>query len=200
MASDGWALGGGFAVRPRAQTTLDFAIGISVFLLIVLFVFIFIPGTLDPFTVGAQEQTVTSDRVADSLSEGLLGDPAEPYVLDRFCTVEFFAEAPDGNPPVACRYDGADLQEWVGVKSRQSLNITVSGNTTAGVSGSNVLCWDDGGASLAEPGAAGTPCDDGADVRLTAGDAPPTDNAATVRARRVVSLAAEDVTIRVVMW
>jgi hypothetical protein len=198
MASDGWALGGGFAVRPRAQTTLDFAIGISVFLLIVLFVFIFIPGTLDPFTVGAQEQTVTSDRVADSLSEGLLGDPAEPYVLDRFCTVEFFAEAPDGNPPVACRYDGADLQEWVGVKSRQSLNVTVSGNTTAAIAGSNLLCWDQDAASLAETGS-GSPCV-ASDTQLSAGDAPPTDNAATVTARRVVHLAAQDVTIRVVMW
>lgn len=185
-------------MRPRAQTTLDFAIGISIFLLIVLFVFVFIPGTLDPFTVGAQEQTVTSDRVADSLSEGLLGDPATPYVLDRYCTVAFFAEAPDGDPPGACRYSGDDLQDWVGVKSRQSLNITVSGNTTAAIDGSNVLCWDEDAASLAETGS-GSPCVS-SDTRLTAGDAPPTDNAATVIARRVVHLAAQDVTIRVVMW
>lgn len=62
----------------RAQTTLDFAIGISVFLLAVVFVLAFAPGMLDPFTGSAGEKRVASNRIADALSQGMLGDPADP--------------------------------------------------------------------------------------------------------------------------
>lgn len=83
--------------RGRAQTTLDFAIGMSVFLIAVTFVFSFIPGMLQPFTGSNEAKTVVADRVADSLAEGMLGDPSEPYILDRTCTIAFFAaEHSDG--------------------------------------------------------------------------------------------------------
>lgn len=83
----------------RGQTTIDFAIGISIFLLVVAFVIAFIPGLLQPFTESETENTVTANRVANTLSEGMLGDVEEPYILDKSCTIAFFSmENSDGDP------------------------------------------------------------------------------------------------------
>lgn len=86
--------------QSRGQTTLDFAIGMSVFLIAVAFVISFVPGLLDPFSGGGTEDTVTANRVATALAEDVLvEDTAEPYVLDRACTILFFApEHSDGVP------------------------------------------------------------------------------------------------------
>lgn len=95
------------APESRGQTTLDFAIGMSVFLIAVAFVISFVPGLLDPFSGGGTEDTVTANRVATALSEDVLvEDTAEPYVLDRTCTILFFApEHSDG------KVDNNDLRD-----------------------------------------------------------------------------------------
>ena len=69
----------------RGQTTLDFTIGISVFIAAIVFVFAFVPGILTPFTAVNEDQTVAVGAVADDLSLGKLGSPREPYVLDAAC-------------------------------------------------------------------------------------------------------------------
>ena len=85
------------AGRDRAQTTLDFAVGMSIFLLTVAFVFTFAPNIAEPFSDSGTENTVVADRVASQLVAGTLADPDRPYVLDRECTVAFFApENADG--------------------------------------------------------------------------------------------------------
>lgn len=84
----------------RAQTTLDFALGVTVFLLTVAFVFSFTPGMLEPFTASTQQETAAADRLADQLAqEMLVADPGEPYRLDRECTVIFFESRTDGLDP-----------------------------------------------------------------------------------------------------
>lgn len=81
----------------RAQTTLDFAVGMSVFLLTVAFVLSFAPSIVAPFSESGTEDTVTANRVASDLVEGTLADPDRPYVLDKGCTIAFFApENADG--------------------------------------------------------------------------------------------------------
>lgn len=185
----------------RAQTTLDFAIGISIFLSVLLFVFSFVPGLLQPFSDTGGEDPVLSERLGNRLTEGMLGDPAEPYVLDRYCAVEFFNESRYANnrgPPAACRYDGGDLRDRLDVKGYKRVNVTLAGNVTAAVAGSTSLCWDADAHALNETGSGD--CGDSDDVALRVGDSPPSDNDATVTARRVVSLHGEDVTMTVVVW
>jgi len=176
----------------RGQTTLDFAIGMSLFLSVVIFIFLFIPGLLSPFSAGIQEETVTTDRVADGLTMGMLGSPQQPYVLDEHCTREFFA----GNaPPSGCGYDsGGSTEERVGLDPvRENVNVTIRGNATGTPAADEILCWDGANQELvAASGSCGTV--------LTTGGNPPTNNDASVTALRVVSLNGQDVTVRVVMW
>ena len=178
--------------RQRGQTTLDFAIGMSLFLSVLIFIFLFIPGLLSPFSAGVQEETVTTDRVADGLTMGMLGSPQQPYVLDEYCTQEFFA----GNaPPSGCGYNsGGSTEERVGLDpALENVNVTIRGNATATAAPDETLCWDGANEELvAASGSCGT--------ILTTGGNPPTDNDASVTALRVVSLNGQDVTVRVVMW
>ena len=84
----------------RGQTTLDFAVGVSIFLVVVAFVVAFVPTMLEPFEQSAQEETAVADRLADQLATDLLAENvSEPYVLDRECTVVFFESREDGNDP-----------------------------------------------------------------------------------------------------
>ena len=178
--------------RRRGQTTLDFAIGMSLFLTVLIFIFLFIPGLLSPFSAGVQEETVTTDRVADGLTMGMLGSPQQPYVLDEHCTREFFA----GNaPPSECGYDsGGSTEERVGLDpALENVNVTIRGNATATAASDETLCWDGANEEL-------VPASGGCGTILTTGGNPPTTNDASVTALRVASLNGQDVTVRVVMW
>ena len=93
----------------RGQTTLDFALGVTIFLLTIVFVFSFVPGMLEPFTASTQEETAASDRLADQLAkEMLVADPSEPYRLDRECTVIFFESREDGFDPAGDDQENVD--------------------------------------------------------------------------------------------
>ena len=187
----------------RAQTTLDFAIGISIFLAVVMFIFLFVPGIVAPFTVGAQDETVTVNRVADGLTQDQLGSSQRPGVLGTACTVDFFEHAEDGTDITACGPPKDDLADFVGIKDRQNANVTVHGNITAADRRTELLCWDvdDGLVEADGDGAADGECDyGGSDTLLAAGETPPTTNADAVTATRVASLAGEDVTVVVEMW
>jgi hypothetical protein len=53
------------------------------------FVFTFVPVMFQPFST-SQTDPLVADRVANRLATDVLGDPAEPYVLDETCTEVFF--------------------------------------------------------------------------------------------------------------
>ena len=176
----------------RGQTTLDFAIGISLFLAIVLFIFLFVPGILEPFTASAQVETVSTDRVADQLGKQMLGSPRHPYVIDGYCTVQFFANATAPDCPFD---DRTALARQFGFEpDRQGINVSVRGNASSTARTDELLCWDVNDETLVSAGA--SECD----TVLARGDAPPTSNDASVTALRVAYLAGEDVTIYVEMW
>jgi len=61
-----------------------------------MFIFLFVPGIVAPFTVGAQDETVTVNRVADGLTQDQLRSSQRPGVLGTACTVDFFEHAEDG--------------------------------------------------------------------------------------------------------
>ncbi len=108
----------------RAQTTMDYAVGVSLFLLVVAFVFAFVPTMFDPFA-GEQGQSMVADRAATQLSSDLLGDPATPYALDGECVEDFFNRSAvgDGGIPSQCGYETRDLSAALGVSG--GLNVTV---------------------------------------------------------------------------
>lgn len=176
----------------RAQTTLDFTIGISVFLGVVLFILLFVPGILSPFTVSGQSETVTVDRTADYLGQDALGGPEEPYILDRSCTVAFFDR---DNASVApgtddCRYENATLYEQLGFSEFKTINVTIVGNVTGGQELTQ-LYWDKSERDLTNKSGGNT-------VRLSIGGDIEQRRASTT-ATRVVTLHGEDVTMRVVV-
>jgi hypothetical protein len=83
----------------RAQTTLDFAIAMGIFLLAVAFVFTFIPSLTSPFVDSNQERSVVADRTASHLAEGALGDPNRPLIVEEPCATAFFG---NNNVPTEC--------------------------------------------------------------------------------------------------
>ncbi|MGQ4554658.1 DUF7287 family protein [Halobellus sp. GM3] len=88
----------------RAQTTIDFAIGIGLFLLVVALVVAFVPTIFTPFQ--STEGPQTADRIATSLSTDRLGDPTEPYVLNATCTAAFFEQLNGGGDTlIDCQFD-----------------------------------------------------------------------------------------------
>ena len=102
------------AESDRGQTTIDFGIGVAIFLLTIVFIFVFIPSLFQPF-VTAQSQAITADRIADSMVESaFIADDrdAERYILDEGCTAAYFELANDGevdNPEdYNCRWDPGD--------------------------------------------------------------------------------------------
>ncbi|RNJ25746.1 DUF7287 family protein [Halosegnis longus] len=85
----------------RGQTNIDFAIGMSLFLVTVSFVFLFVPTVFSPFEV-AQGQPLVADRAATRLVDTMLAGP-DPGTLAPACTLGFFA---DVDTP-GCVYDSS---------------------------------------------------------------------------------------------
>ncbi|QLG62802.1 DUF7287 family protein [Halorarum salinum] len=167
--------------RTRAQTTIDFAIGMGVFLLATTFVVLFVPDIFVPFqgssTVG------TADRVAASLATDKLGDPATPFVLNAACTTAFFEGLTDddfGDHPDDCRYDTTVDEPAVlfGLENGLSMNVTVEH-------------LDGGVATIEDP--------DESDVTLAAGPTP-VDTQSVTSGRRVVSIDDEPYRLVARVW
>lgn len=110
----------------RAQTTLDFAVGVSLFLGVVVLAFAFMPSMFAPFETDTGAEFVVADRAADRLSaDALVASPTEPSVLDADCTTDFFDA--DGTAPATCRYDddAAALLPALGLDGGVRVNVTV---------------------------------------------------------------------------
>jgi hypothetical protein len=175
----------------RAQTTLDFAIGMSVFLLTVAFVVSFIPGMFQPFDADGGSEIVTADRVANQLSRRLLIAGVQPFVLDSPCTTEFFDLG--DSPPSDCQYDGTTLHDRIGVANDASVNVQLRGEDEDDDGDPDLLC-DDGSGTIDEESAQSCA------TTFEAGSSPPEDTGSVVVARRVVSIQNRDATLLVRMW
>ncbi|MEF8829888.1 MAG: hypothetical protein V5A49_12695 [Haloarcula sp.] len=185
----------------RGQTTLDFAVGAVIFVGVVSFVFLFVSGAVTPFTGNPQDGTVTANRVADELAGDQLGSPADPYVLDTFCTRAFFDSLNGGSVPERCAYENESLNDRVGVSDRQDVNVTIVGNVTGPPTDTDTpvqLCWNESDRRLVA--LSDSNCDTGTgDVALTVGPNPAGEDS-TITARRAVSLAGRDAILVVEVW
>ena len=108
--------------RRRGQTTLDFAVGVSVFLGVVAFAFAFAPTMFAPFASDTGVNSVVADRSADRLTaDTLAASPDDPMILDGSCTRSFF----DGSVPADCRYTTTNLPDTLGLDFTTHVNVTV---------------------------------------------------------------------------
>jgi hypothetical protein len=174
--------------RTRAQTTLDFAIAMGIFLLAVSFVFTFIPSLTAPFVDGTQENSVVSDRVANHLAEGGLGDVNDPGVVAEPCLSAFFnssnVSASDG-----CGFTGNTTSEHLGISDRFDVAVELvrvyPGNPAD--DRESTLCLTDGG--VVSDYEQSSNCDIA--YNQSTADQPP-DGASVTVSRRTVTVASED--------
>jgi len=120
----------------RGQTTTDYAVGASIFLLVVVGVFAFLPSVFAPFSLDGGASMVVADRTANALAgSALAADATRPTRANATCTEGFFDG--DGAVPAGCNYDAdaADLHSALGLDDRRSVNVTVTGQ--AGVASLN---------------------------------------------------------------
>ena len=100
----------------RGQTPQDFAVGISIFLITVTFVFTFVPSVLQPSMAG-EEPTLTVE--ADRVSSGILSNlstPGQPNRLDKAKTDAFFGQ-----------YKGnvSGFRSAFGIPTYREVNVTI---------------------------------------------------------------------------
>lgn len=175
----------------RAQTTLDFAIGVSVFLLTLVIVFAFVPATLQPFTQTAQEEPVATNRIADLIVMDTVAEPGQPYLLDPACTAALLSDGADDG----CGFDGASLTTRLDLPDRHRLNITIQGPTG---SGTELLCWDTQDEQVV--GRSNSACDGPDDIVFRGGETPPTGGESVESARRIVLIQNATGELEVKIW
>lgn len=174
----------------RAQTSIDFAIGMAVFVLTLTTVIAFMPTMTQPFT-GGQQNPLMADRLAAQLTDGQLGDPAEPSKLNATCTMYFFNASSDGG--ICGSFDGADdVNTKLGIDETVQVNVTIQKNVTGGPS-PDVVCATDGAESFSHlASCSGEP--------MVEGPSPPTVAGSITIARRYATLNDEAVFVVVKVW
>lgn len=101
----------------RAQTAQDFAVGISIFLLTVGFIFAFIPNLLTPFdTDVGTEQQAQADRAATTVLGEITVDGQENQINES--NVSYFDTLGDGKLE--------PIQNETGLPFTARINVTVT--------------------------------------------------------------------------
>ncbi len=102
-----------FWTEDRAQTAQDFAIGISIFLLVVGAVFAYFPTLFTPYgqAIQGEDTSAQADRVGMLIVDG----EGERNTITQDEYEEWF----DGK-------DGDDLQEQAGLASTSQVNVTIT--------------------------------------------------------------------------
>lgn len=173
------------SIHDRGQTTIDFLVGIGVFMVTFGFVVGFIPSVVAPFADN-QEPPVVADRVVSTLTDDLLASQSSG-VLNTSCTLAFFDDSLSSSE---CSFDNSnDLTDRVGITSRYRLNISlIHADTTGGTA--DPLCTD---------GATVQPCSDGGE-RLAVGPTLPRDSNAVTTAARTVRVDQTTAVLVVRVW
>jgi len=177
-------------IDERGQTTIDFAIGTSVFLVTVAFVVAFVPGLFQPFADGPQQELAGVDRVADTIVYDLLDDGDGGSTPDRRCTIALFN---DTTTDTGCNFDDSDpLAEQVGLSTGHHANVTVVGGDPDGGT-PNPACSDGTRIEVSDT----DDCTSG--FALDAGEPLPSGGASVI-GRRVAHVDGTTVTVVVRMW
>lgn len=101
----------------RGQTTLDYLVGVTIFLLTIALIFAFIPASFEPLETDWGAKAMESDRAISHLAgTELAKDSQKPFILDQSKTNTFFSR-PDAN-----------LSEDIGLPSTAHVNLTIQKN------------------------------------------------------------------------
>lgn len=98
---------------PRAQTTIDFLIVISTFVVVIGFLFSFIPGITTPFNDGQSPNPMIADRTATHLASDTLTSPASTETLNGTEVTDFFGTE-------------GGLNDELGVKGTKRLHVEIA--------------------------------------------------------------------------
>jgi hypothetical protein len=101
----------------RGQTTHDFALGISVFLVASLFVVSFVPGVTAPHTDGITEPEQEYARTVSGTLVSNLSTGESPTTLDDAATIDFFTTD----------WGETGLQSRFALRNTTRLNVTLRG-------------------------------------------------------------------------
>ena len=155
----------------NGQISLDYLIGVTIFLLTFIFVFAFIPGMFSPFHSNSDEITMAADRTAAVLVENVLaaggaGDK-QPCILDTAAVNQFTSDLSSPatstqirqslglNTSGSTQYNLEVVIEEQGEPARVINNGQVPGTTNVGQSKRYVLIRDHAGSGVdAYPGRA----------------------------------------------
>ncbi|PSQ30674.1 hypothetical protein BRD16_05430 [Halobacteriales archaeon SW_6_65_46] len=167
----------------RGQTNIDFAIGMSLFLVTVSFVFLFVPTVFSPFEV-TQGQPVAANRAATRLVDTLLAG-SDPGTLAPACTIGFFADVDIDD----CDYDSSrSLGDALGIGDKDVRVEIVDDGETATLDG-----------TIEPSGESSVPSDPPIALERqtpSAGDVP----ARATTVSRLVTLDGEQVRVEVTVW
>ena len=137
----------------RGQTQQDFAVGVSVFLLAVFFVFSFVPTTIAPTDANTESDAYVADRVAGSVLE-TVSEPSEANAVTVDRTARFFGNhSAEGS--IQTNYSVASPRQVnVTLETLQGVTVTMNETTEsvgAGVNGTVARAGDDypGGVGVA---------------------------------------------------
>ena len=108
----------------KGQMHIDYLIGISIFLVGVIFVFSFTAGLFTPFRSSSDETTLIADRIsADIVEQVSAGSPDAVNLVNGTKIEHFFTET-------NADYDGmTDLLGLNGTYLRYDLNVTLENGT-----------------------------------------------------------------------
>ena len=119
----------GLRGRDRGQTTQDFAVGISVFLLTVTFTFAFVPSTVTPFGSPVTDAIpAKSDRVAATVVDTYAEDgSARTLNLTELTDSDLSDSDSDGvlNGTSPAVVSGQDIRDMFGLRDTAQVNITI---------------------------------------------------------------------------
>lgn len=148
----------------RAQSVFDYAIGASLFIVVVVGVIAFMPSAFSALTdeggVSAGDRLI-ADRAAENLVESGF-DRIDAGRLNLYCVVAYF----EGSG--ICGFESGQTPALdAGIAERHPINVTIEADIDPSSSERELLCWDSSTGRLADN--AGPNCDDASDVPLTAG-------------------------------
>jgi hypothetical protein len=169
----------------RAQTTLDFAIAMGIFLLAVSFVFTFIPSLTAPFVEGNQDHSIVSDRTASHLAEGALGAPDEPLIIEEPCATAFFGDTDAVGCASLGNHTDDQPRKRLGLSDDVDFHIRMV-QVNASASGDDryrTVCLNSSTDDVIHEEDSSRNCD----VRYEIGEEPPSSSSVTV-ARRIVTM------------
>jgi len=174
----------------RAQTSIDFAIAMGVFLVALTTVVAFMPQMTGPFTTG-QQDPLMADRVAAQLVDDQLGDPTTPSVLNTTCTMYFF-NGTSGDPCV--EFDATDdVTGKVGVDESVLVNVSLRQNVS-GDSDPDIVCGSPDG-TVSAPACGGTD-----EAFMATGSPPPDVSGSVTTAHRYAVFGDAGVYVVVRVW